>query len=376
MRKFMMLFVVLGVFLPQVFAQTDDARAEADDWHVILYDQIEGSLFHISSESLTEVPLPAVPISAIASYDGHYVAMMYDDYQIGLADMWEGLCCDGVFNPFFAEADQYTRFGIGAINPDATQLVLYSLSMQDDGTFTPAQMTVIAPDGTVLDALSVADIAFDPALIYPYFGDWTPQGVELLFGCFPCDGVPSGNYAIWIPGVGGGFGLNGRNPFGDYLAQTGESIVLVRDENYDLQPEEFYGPFNAIHYVAGMDTSPMTIYVDPDANVPPTRWIMDGAALILHENEDAQPLILKRDGSVMPVDYAEESRFLAGTPDGWLAVALESGEVTHYVLDENGELSTTTLSGNVAHTAWNELSVIAKPRLGATINEMTFASAP
>lgn len=354
MRLALLVTVLLGWLLASVAAQSDS------DWRVVVHDFNNQTLYEITPENVTQIQLPIAVRSAAASVDGRYLAAISDTYEVVVADLEADSCCFSFIAPFA----QPMEFGVGAVSPDGTQVALYVVrEFSQEQPFYGEIFIVEVASGTILAQQSVEDVT--ETGIYPLFGYWTAEGIELAGSCFACDGIVEGRYRLWDPQVGEVRESNGGLIMtGDYLDLTGEQVFAVRDERFPLEMEMMFGPFNTIYYADATDNPAQMVYVEPgNTNLGFPRWVADGRAVLLSEFQSQESTLIFRDGSSQVIPYASETNVVAATPNGWVTFSPPTGAVFAYEVTNAQQVAVTPL-GEVLNVSF--LSVVYHPPQGAS----------
>jgi hypothetical protein len=265
--------------------------------------------------------------------------------------------------------------GVGAISPDGQQVALYSIFVSaEEAPFDGEIQIVNTVGGAMVFQVAVSDLSGQPFLINPMFGTWHPEGIEVFPICYACDGIFNGYYLLWNPTTGDiQLAKDGLSPGGDYLELTGEEIRLNRNAMYPLEDEMMFGPFNALDYISSPEAAAVVAYVEPgNTNLGWPTWVLDGQAALLHHDGDSTSTLIFRTGETQQVEYAGQARLVGGTPDGWVMVLIDTGDVHHYqVID--GTITVLPL-GNLPHPQMFESRLVYQTPLGTeAVSGFTFS---
>lgn len=279
-------------------------------------------------------------------------------------------------------------YEIAGFQPNGS-LFAFSYVKAAEGTNAPfvgGIMVIDAATGLVANDVEMESIGSELNLFngatWAYMGDWTEDGILFTGNCYGCEGVFEGEFSLWertsqtfIENSGVWF-----SSFGTGLDLTGEFLRADQDTRYpyDPSPGMFLVP-NVVKYYPNGDFSGngTVVYVDGDAmDVGRLHWVGDGQAFIVEHFDGTYWDVVHRDGRVERVSFAVDSemQFLGGTPDGWLAVAMNSDRtrtVYHYDISSLAPSVVTTLAANVIN-----VQLANSPELGASVEALSFAAAP
>ncbi|MBZ0309596.1 MAG: SH3 domain-containing protein [Anaerolineae bacterium] len=343
-------------------------------WQFILFDRTDGMVHRVSPEGVESISLSATPVSLAVSVDGRFLAFSDETRTVHIANLESDTCCVSFPMPV-VEGREIIDSGVGAISPDGQQVALYSIFVSaEEAPFDGEIQIVNTVGGAMVFQVAVSDLSGQPFLINPMFGTWQPEGIEVFPICYACDGIFNGYYLLWNPTTGDiQPAKDGLSPGGDYLELTGEEIRLNRNAMYPLEDEMMFGPFNALDYISSPEAAAVVAYVEPgNTNLGWPTWVLDGQAALLHHDGDSTSTLVFRTGETQQVEYAGQARLVGGTPDGWVMVLIETGDVHHYqVID--GTITVLPL-GKLPHPQMFESRLVYQTPLGTeAVSGFTFS---
>ncbi|MFW5709413.1 MAG: hypothetical protein ACOCX5_04245 [Chloroflexota bacterium] len=364
------------------------ARAQVQ-WKMVLYAQngIDDVLITVTQDGVAAIePVPAAlyaegkQIFDVAlSLDGRYLAVSLTDYtpenaEIRIADL-DGTCCVTV--NLRAEA-----FDLGSFSPGTDALAFsyygaYALDAEGRGGIATADLLT----GEIRHLFTMRD--FDTAVTYNFppawahMGDWTPDGINFYPNCYGCEPVFEGEYMRWRPDegtlrldTGMYFGM-----FSSTLDATNEVVELVYDERFPVLNEPgFFPPPNVVQYFpeGGLSSqgAGTPIYFSPGMlKIESVHWINDGSAILIDSALDEGRTMLTRNGFLLEFAVEPNNRVLAGTPDGWVELAILDDGTPVLKINGQGAAGDVRLDGFAGY----EFTVLQAPPMGRTMDPLPSA---
>jgi hypothetical protein len=361
LRKTIGLVFVLLLCLPSALMQDAEPSPE-----IIIYGVDTGTAASVITDQLTTLAtlrIPAVmnhnipdpyPWSYVLSPDQSKLVFEFTERSgttYYVADLTTGHCCLKL-DPQDKEMNSRGP-GFPAFSPDSTQVAVdYTNS-----TYQALPQVVVynVNTGAVIDRLRTPDAppldtGDDPVQLLVI--DWTADGVGVIpVAC--CQSPTQGELTRWIPqedvNQPATF-ASGTETF-DLTKETlgtGESISVGLDVLYPSAfADGLYVPSNVVIYQAPSE-APHVIYVNPtDTGIGGANWVADGQAILITrvEPEEGKALeeavLLRRDGTQLPMSFVYGETFLAATSDGWITRGINNGELIAYHLSD--EISQTPI---------------------------------
>lgn len=364
-----------------IFCYTGVTQAQSD-WHVVIHNNADGQLYTINAEGMTNIDLPVSPLSVnyvetpsvygrtvVASTNGRYLAYLTGESQIQIVDMQSDACCKTIANPYADKSQLLDSLWLAAINPDGTAVAISVRYLDGTNTDSFDELAIVPLEG---------DTIFYTDLCRPVYGRWLDDGIEMVDVCDFGDAPTSASFDLWNPSTGqrttSEFGILS---FGEHLFLTGEQIRLAPDYNLPYGGERgLHSPLNTLQYSPSANGAFERIYVTTsDVELQRPHWVADGHAVLLHSFTTDSGEVLFRDSSIMPIQYANLSHFIAGTPDGWLILDTVTHEIIHYRVDESQEIEIFTL-GQLEASPTPSVYTLYKPDLGASMIQTGFTTVP
>lgn len=266
---------------------------------------------------------------------------------VAIIDLTSGACCTFVAAPV-ADVEAYTLAGF---SPDSSRLGIAYVGFDNREAFDTSGGFIVADAASgqitsqiTMDAIN-ATLGLDAFTVFPQPDAWLPEGIRFVGSCYACEGPFESRYSVWNPDtnqVG-----QAANAFytilGETLDQTGEMLYTTQNTTYPVgEIAGMLPPANVVEYYADGDPIAMNeregdeggapvVYFNPaDLDLRPARWVLDGNAFVIQGSEtNPMGVIVYRDGSQTQVMFPASSRFLTGTPDGFLAQN-QAGWVVYY----------------------------------------------
>jgi hypothetical protein len=325
--------------------------AQTAAWEVVIYDHSSAQFSLVSADGVlalatlppaerayAEEHLPFEP--AAISPDRSYIALKYGYVEeIRLVDVRRDVCCQSISVPL--ESPEFVDV---AFSPDSTQLAVSLVSVTEQVNFSGWIVILDLATNTVVQQISTAP--FDPQIAAIQL-EWLDTGINFVTSCWGCDAGEPGTRTFWSPEDGSQMHQGVVvNPFSRRLPITGESLLAEDHPNFPggIVPEGLYiPPKNVITYYNG-DTTNVVYFNPDDLDLPPAEWVLDGRAFLIAPFAGDEVVLVYRDGRQETIPITPGSRFLAGTPDGWL-MADEASGVSYYRENADGEIEVTPLEG-------------------------------
>ena len=381
MSRAIILFIILLSIYSPIMAQTPS------DWQIIFHNNSDGQVSRIRADGVSTIALPTpvratgylddqhhylIQSTVTSSMDGRYIAYMDSEFAIHIMDTVTGECCQSVDNPYADNIYPFNRLGLGAVNPDGTAVAL-SLTIEnvqngDNSNYFGGEVLVIDVDGNMTRS---------PDFCQPDIGSWLSEGIEVVPICGGGDAYVREHYTLWHPEIGlNGESLDGVDLYGDYLPMTGEHVRLNEDFNYLYTSEaQLHGLANVVTYQASPNSDRKLVYAANEERVlEHPFWVADGHAVILYGYEALDAELIFRDGSYEKLTFDNETHFIAATPDGWVTLDLVTGDLLHYIIGDNHQI-TVNLLGMLSITNFYS-GVVYQPALGASIVATSFDAVP
>lgn len=252
----------------------------------------------------------------------------------------------------------------GGFSPDGQHFVVSYLIVTDEATnqFDSAIVTIDVEQGTIVSRLERAQIGGD----FAWVRNWGEEGITYLPFCYGCDRPPSGALARWNPENGSttldvGFYSTAQ----DVLASSGETLEPARRGDFPLPISEAAQTTPNVLTYTNNDTLRVIYYNPRSLVIEGAHWVADGwQVLIEHPNAT---ILLDRSGVQRSV--STDTKFLVGTPDGWLATRTiaDAIEVVHFTLAD--------LDGEVVGRFYHPVAVLQASALGETASRGGFTDA-
>jgi hypothetical protein len=377
------------------------ALGQVDDSEIILFYSVRhedstppGGV--LLSVPLTDTPLQTIPLppqlfptgsiirDVALSPDHRYLAVTSQTAgdlanPVAILDLQSNRCCVYV-RPSLEDVAAYA---LGGFSPDSERLVLSWVAENFDSVarrFPGGMVVVGAATGTPLQNITMEEIGAALGSKYEgswaLLGDWREDGIRFYPNCYACEPEFQGEWAVWTPetntltATDEYFNLYGL----DVLAGTSETLFAVFDARFPncaCGPDYWPIP-NVIEYVppSGSTQSDAAVIFFSERHQQLDRafWVLDGqAALVIPINEnEGEWTLLFRDGTRQSVFVPPESEFLAGTPDGWLALldGADGADLTLYTVD-GAEVVGLSLGTTIPSSA--HVQVLDAPELGTNI---------
>lgn len=360
----MLALVILSLLSSCIVARDDEINS---DWRVVAYD--DTSVFIIQGNGVEHITLPETAQNRVPRGNTNLMLSPDERYIVYSDEIAEDTSNLGTFifdretsrvqtieHPALTRTSDLNRnefVKIGRFSPDGQEVVI-SVAGWDYGTLLIVDVRTgeVTAEATT-EALFNED---EDNRNYALIPQWTNEGMLLYPHCFPCEGFVEGYAYRWqarrlnadapiISQTDIPYRVVSYNLISDYLANTGEVIMAQRNENYlDLQREGL--GYNVLQYVTpntvnGLDAS--VIYSNPSVPVflLSPRWVVDGEAYLLHNDNLPTATLVWRDGTSLSIDVEDAPYFVSGTPDGWLM--RDETTFYHYVVNDDDSLSTQAL---------------------------------
>ncbi len=354
------------------FAFTLSAQ-DNQDWEVVVFDGEQLVIINADdSLDLLEIPAKMLEIIDPVSYnpmilsDDHryFVSITNPDrrnfsgYTITIADLHNQTCCITVSDPFdgglldiilgvFDENNQYFTATIGYGLPDGTR---------------DAMIVVDVETGEIVYQVDPKE-HLDGARFVEFI-NWDNEGIRLVpwkeTEPYSYDFADS-NAIIWQPDTNE-FMID-NNHFdgfnGDYLPATGEYLRWTSsDDNLDQRIIEVISE-------GDIDNRTAVFKFAKGDFLPHPFWVLDGRAYIMRQEGNAGVVIF-RDGTILDVELEVYTRFIAGTPDGWLLQQTRPSEqrilLKFTVVDNEVQITPIMTFDSI-------LLTVQKPALGQNLDQ-------
>lgn len=380
---------------------------QGDDSQVILFlgtfaednSTISGDLLMLSLSNASIEPIPLSPQLFSAggttmfmniSPDHHYFAVASQMLSaetanpVAIYDLQSNSCCVYVEPPM----NDIAMYTLGGFSPDSSRLALSWIGFHDRNTYDWAGgiLTVDAATGTPAQSLTMeqASTALNLGYEAPFatLGSWRQDGIRFIPNCYACEPQFEGEWAIWEPDtnvLSPGSGEYFSFSFGEMLLTTGESIYAGQSPQFPVSQEPAFLPIpNVVYYTQSgpmptfnqVSNAPVIFYDENQVDLSGyAHWVLDGQAVLVTPYATDGWTLLFRDGSRQDVFIPPTSTFLAGTPNGWLALVDDpNGSVLTLYTVEGAEVLGTPLS--IALPDNQYLRVIDAPELGASVTTL------
>jgi hypothetical protein len=277
---------------------------------------------------------------------------------------------------------------LGGFSPDSTRLALSWIGFLDRATydFRGGIMTVDAATGTVLQSLTTGDASAALNLGYdaPFatLGEWRDDGIRFIPNCYACEPRFEGEWAIWTPETNAIRPTSGEYfsfSFGEMLLPTGESIYAGQSPQFPVSQEPAFLPIpNVIYYIQSgpmptfnaVTNAPVIYFDENQVDISGgAHWVIDGQAVLVTPYMSDHWTLLFRDGTRQPVTLPAMSTFVAGTPNGWLALNDDpNGAVLTMYTVEGAEVLGTPLLRPLPENEF--VNVLDAPELGTSLTSI------
>ena len=342
--------IFLGLLIVCLLASASLAAAQDSTWEVVFLEPDNERLIYVTVDGIVrEVPMAGISAlgtvrDARLSPDGTLLmisATNAEGANVYVAEAISGTCCARLFSPSPAGADIVL---LGPFSQDGTQAVAMHAKLDAGGGVAAGASAFVAiydlASGQIVETLPTASLPADggpPAGAIP--GNWTEAGIELAPSSLEANRETRVQYVVWNPADGSitpGGGVN--EAFGSEWVSTNEMIVSERDDNYPVGETQLD---NVLRYYAdsSVDSQPITIYAR--AGIFEADWVLGGEAIYVRHATDDETYMLFRDGGLAPIQVAQNSTYLAATPDGWL---LRDADALLYYSFDDGVLNTFELA--------------------------------
>lgn len=367
MKKLLAL-VSLLMLLAAFSAHAQDAAG----WRVVVYADGANALQVFTADGLTNtigagsLPLrvgafPSTPLVAITPDLRALASLSFTPYaSLNVVVAAYGECCKTIRLADTGVVIAQT----GGFSPNGRRFVVSYLRVTDEAAnlFESAVVTVDVELGAVVSRLERPQIGGD----FAWVRNWGEAGIDYLPFCYGCDDLPAGSLSRWDPETGSVTPNVGYySAAQDVLASSGETVAPVRRADFPLPiSESVQTTPNVVSYASG--ESIRAIYYNPRSLViDSAHWVADGwQILVEHPNAT---MLLDRSGVQRSV--STDTKFLVGTPDGWLATRQrdDATELVHFKL--------TNLGGEVVGRFYHPITVLQAPALGASASRGGFTDA-
>jgi hypothetical protein len=382
------------------------------DWQIALLIQLDTSasatalrLITLSPSSVSETSLPGIiPNAALTdaalSPDGRWLAATAYPFEVGqpmplaIYDLVSGTCCTLVDNP--AAYPDGGQFELGGFSPDSRQLALSYVGVDYSSFDAPFDGGIIIVDVQtgIINQFSMSRLEDFIAYAPPWalMGAWGEDGfIRFAPNCYACEPIYNGQYFLWNPDTdqiildsGEFFDIL----FSDPLPGTGEVLYTTRDDAFPGAVSMGYFPTaNVVRYLNNarllaydsISTTPIVYFNPNDIAIDGrAQWIADGRAAVVAQFNDDRWFLFDRFGAQNVHTVSRSSRFIAATPDGWVAflpdnpdAATGSGRIVHFVVDAALRVTERILTFLPRHETFR---VVANPDIGITTPVIPFPS--
>jgi|GEM_PF-869272 len=352
---------LLGILalLAAILAPSLNAQSAFPDWHAHLYTErranggINGELLRVSNNgaisrfAVPEAFYPAgyadgnvILADLVISPDLRYLAGSFfpintdSALPVVIADLQNKACC------YTFSAENASAYELGGFEPGSGRLSLSYVGYRGDAAPLPfGAVAVLTPEtGEItafMDSETLANRLGVEYAPWALLSDWVSVNgesvIRLHANCYGCEGAFEGEWSLWNPdsdtmtiNSGTSFSI-----FGDVLPTTNEMLYLEQVASLPIvQMEAMFPPPNAVVYfqdgvLPPYDQQPFAPVVYFDPNLPDlsgrVNWARDGQAYVVSPTNSDTWTIIFRDGTQLPIPGMAGGRFLAGTPEGFLA---------------------------------------------------------
>jgi hypothetical protein len=318
-------------------------------------------------ESVRHAP-DATLRSAIISDDMSYLVTHqsssdFASNQLSVYNLATGQCCT-----VLSQLGAVDSYSLGAFEPNGTRFAVSYVRLTGGDAYAVGGIAIFdAVDGALLSNVTMDEIAqrlpITAGAVWARMGDWTARGIEFVGNCYGCDGGAfEGYYNLYMPDSNS-FTISDSYfaIFGDVLTATGEVLYPVEDRRYVYSPEpSMFGRANVVLYFedgvpdnderlvlfSGSEIGGTIAYADSTMNdINDVEWVSNGQQFLVGERDKPFWHVVDRaTGGVQQVTKSHPSAYaLAGTRDGWLAVApTESGLNQLSAYTQNSAVSVIT----------------------------------
>jgi hypothetical protein len=385
--------VVIGSKFPIEISRTAQAQ---DSWNATVWfgDESGGWLHIVNGDGvLNTIPVSSdlvgsnpyetseVFTSADNRYILHYGFDLVEERQfLRFGQTGDGPCCVDVVDLI----GEVLAFDVAGFEPDGSRFAIsYVKANEIEPPFDDGMAVIDAATGEIEIeinmgiAMSVLGRDENPA--WALLGDWTEAGILFLGHCYACDGIPSGEYAVWQPDltyIGSESGVYYEG-FGDRLELTDEFLLQTQDTRYIYNAIQGMIPQpNVIQYFpsSARVAAPTVVYANTaQLYAGPVYWVGDGQAMLDVTNGGESWDVVYRDGRLEHIGGRDGFEFLGGSPDGWFAIGEDAGNpaLFHFDLDS---LEPTFVAP--ANTGTVKIDITQMPPLGASVSTPSFAALP
>ncbi|MCU0465225.1 MAG: hypothetical protein MUF38_11730 [Anaerolineae bacterium] len=346
------------------------AASETADWRMVLYNSIDHSLFALTPNGITETwALPHNGLIALSPSEEF--AILGDEFYsyfgdrststLSLFDLKTGECCETLItaDTFVDEEEfgegEFVLYGAG-FNDSGTLLafdVSFWPASADDNPYVMSTNRVAVMDFQTRELIAVAGRGDN------FFAMWIGDEVvtQPILQLGPGQSAPS--YAEKT--------MQGWNPINDEWRDLGLTVAFAvpysNPRVYDLGEFLVTGEYISTSFIENniRTVFPTALYNDGSSSFPAwiddypsnrphgrseetARWISDGRYMF--NRTDDQNIssygsnivqIVSRDGTIDEIEIPTPERFLAGTPNGWLAGRQVDGAsvIVEYIYDRS-----------------------------------------
>ncbi len=256
---------------------------------------------------------------------------------VAIMDLQTGTCCTFASAPV-PDVEAYLLAGF---SPDGSHLAVAYVGFDDretydlnGGFFIVDPATGQTTNQITMDAIN-ARLGLEPFNVFPMPESWRSEGILFVGSCYACEGPFESPYYVWNPATDQLYQSTDRfyTIFGQSLELTNELLYTTQNTSYPTgEIAAMLPPANVVEYYAegvpirmsereGNEALAPVVYFNPaDLDLRQAQWVLDGNAFVI-QGSDSNPngVIVYRDGSQAQVVFPASSRFLTGTPDGFLA---------------------------------------------------------
>jgi hypothetical protein len=364
------------------------------------------SLISITPTSVAEIALPgavanAVLTDAVLSPDRRWLVTTFYPFEtdrampLAIYDLASGVCCTLIDIP--SSTSDGGQFALGGFSPDGSQFAVSYVGADYssfEAPFAGGILTIDPQNGVIRDFSFLGALLdyFETPPAWAALGEWGEDGfIRFAPNCYACEPVYNGEYWLWNPisdeirpSSGEFFDLY----FSDLLLGTGEILYTARDEAFPGEVSMGYFPTaNVVRYLTDsgqlafntVNFTPVVYFNANDIAINGrARWIADGRAALIEQTTDERWFMFDRFGAASVHMVPLRSRFIAATPDGWVAFLPDSdlspsgmGRIVHFTVDSALRVTERTLTTLPAHEAFH---VVAQPRIGIGATTIPFIS--
>lgn len=364
--------LALIIMVSIVFIRLAQAQ---EDWHVTVFDGEQILILNADGiDEIISVPQDMLDVIYPVSYDPmilspdkRYFASVttvdkgvFLDVTIRIADLHAGTCCvilespigDGFMDIHLGVFDEGSRFftaTIGYVLPDTTNDAMIIVDAQTGKVTHQVDPKILFDGARFVEFLDWNDegIYLLPRIEQTlYYGDfidtnavtWNPENDEIVINNLHFDGF----YGDWLPTTGEY--LRPKTVLNGTESDRVIEVIINGDESEALSILEGVG----------------------DDFLPNPHWVLDGQAYLIRGEGSASRLIF-RGGTIIEVPFEAFTRFVAGTPDGWLMQQTRPP-------DERTLYHFTYVDGDIVMTpvmTFDEiLQTLQRPELGNAINNI------